>query len=1044
MSYTGEPLMKPEGISQTVLAITRAKGKMYEYFVQENYHIEIPSDPARLFYLSIGILGDLAAAYSRREELSESLQHNIIFSSYFFDAYIQSRLDNSIDPYIKLLGATSYYLSGLPGSSSVLANQLDCLEVNFDCDGLENLLTWLLQNNFEDDLVVESERLGSFIKNICENMSHYASTGEGDEKLFDECSKLRKTIYLNGSPRQLLLVDAIYSIVRKKHENSTWYSLPKYTNLQKDQWSVVLKKRGFIKELWPAQHLIGKADIYRGKSAVIQMPTSAGKTKSIELIIRSAFISERTKTAVIVAPFRALCHEIKNSLLTAFKDEPIVIDELTDVFQIDFDVEELLEDKRVIVVTPEKLLYVLRHNPEICQEIGLLILDEGHQFDSGKRGVTYELLLTTLRRLLPENTQKVIISAVIGNAETISDWFNGEINIVNGLDLIPTLRSTGFASWTDLTSLGQIRYVSNTNIEEEDFYVPRVIETKQLEKVGNERKTRYFPAINDSKSIALYLGLKLVPNGGVAIFCGTKQSVTSVLRTVIDIYEHGFTINTPINHSEIDEVKKLANLYKLNIGVDSVSTKCANLGVFSHDGNTPHGIRLATEHAMHNRQVCFVVCTSTLSQGVNLPIKYLIVDGLYQGTERIKTKDFHNLIGRAGRAGIYNEGGILFADASIYDRRRVLKDGWKWNIVKDMIDPSIVEPCMSNILSVFDPIKSDDNKIIINIDPLELIKICTEKPNNIDDLINKILEIPGKKFSKGNVVKQLESKMNTVAAIESFLMTNWDGDIFGDNSISIDNLAEGTLAYYLADTSQKLQLKELFRLLSSNIAINVDNADTRKIYGKTLFGLWEAKEIESWVNDNIQSTNYEINNFIEMLWPLLFKYTKNNSVRKCSDEEAMKELLLGWINGNSFFELYKKLSKTRAYIVWGSKQHSYDINQVVDICENGFAYDGVLLLGAIIEFIENPETNLGVDHQYMNFLKKIQKQMKYGLLTTESIILYEMGFSDRVISQQMSSILGSYNSVFDAQLLISISGNEVKELIDSFPSYYRVILSRYL
>ena len=60
--------------------------------------------------------------------------------------------------------------------------------------------------------------------------------------------------------------------------------------------------------------------------------------------------------------------------------------------------------------------------------------------------------------------------------------------------------------------------------------------------------------------------------------------------------------------------------------------------------------------------VRFVVCTSTLAQGVNLPIRYLIVTSVYQGKEQIKVRDFHNLIGRAGRAGMHTEGSILFAD----------------------------------------------------------------------------------------------------------------------------------------------------------------------------------------------------------------------------------------------------------------------------------------------------------------------------------------------------------------------------------------------
>src|ERR1700731_3664024 len=104
------------------------------------------------------------------------------------------------------------------------------------------------------------------------------------------------------------------------------------------------------------------------------MPTSAGKTRSVDLILRGAFYSNRTSLAMVVAPFRALCEEIRQSLFAAFSGEGINVDELSDVQQDDFDLEAFL--------------YLLRHSPEVTDTLGLLIFDEGHQFDSGSRGVT--------------------------------------------------------------------------------------------------------------------------------------------------------------------------------------------------------------------------------------------------------------------------------------------------------------------------------------------------------------------------------------------------------------------------------------------------------------------------------------------------------------------------------------------------------------------------------------------------------------------------------------------------------------------------------
>ncbi|MBI4304297.1 MAG: hypothetical protein HY665_08190 [Chloroflexi bacterium] len=160
----------------------------------------------------------------------------------------------------------------------------------------------------------------------------------------------------------------------------------------------------------------------------------------------------------------------------------------------------------------------------------------------------------------------------------------------------------------------------------------------------------------------MFLGLKLAPKGAVAIFCGRKTSAESLCDKVVDAYYRGLKITPPVEFSNPDKARRLVYLYTRNLGADSAATLCAGLGIFSHHGNTPHGIRLAVEHAMKHKHARFVICTSTLAQGVNLPIRYLIVTSVYQGSEPISVRDFHNLIGRAGRADEHTEGSILFAD----------------------------------------------------------------------------------------------------------------------------------------------------------------------------------------------------------------------------------------------------------------------------------------------------------------------------------------------------------------------------------------------
>ena len=137
------------------------------------------------------------------------------------------------------------------------------------------------------------------------------------------------------------------------------------------------------------------------------------------------------------------------------------------------------------------------------------------------------------------------------------------------------------------------------------------------------------------------------------MFCGTKATACGLAEIIADIFDRGVTLPSPATVSDAAEIKALGDLIAAHFGESEASTLAARQGVFSHHSNTPQGIRLAVEYAMKEGLAKFVVCTSTLAQGVNLPIRYLIVSGTMQGSENIKARDFHNLIGRAGRAGMH-------------------------------------------------------------------------------------------------------------------------------------------------------------------------------------------------------------------------------------------------------------------------------------------------------------------------------------------------------------------------------------------------------
>ena len=302
--------MKPERESKRVLSLTQAKAKMIEYHVpNELQNVNFDKNPSKLFTLTIGLLGDYVYKFNQPNTTNDELieiENNLKFSARFFDSYVQSGLDNTTDIYLILIGSATYYLCDLPGHSLVMINKIKERLLNLDAQGLENLLFWLLK---PDSLIEYTEKDNAYIRIIVESFYMFTQNGEDENGILNILNAFREVFYSNGTtPRCLLFADIISAIIKKKITKSCWKTLPIYSKLDVSYWRSTIQKIGFIKELWPSQHLIGEKGVFSGKSAVIQMPTSAGKTKANEIIIRSAFLSERTSMAVIIAPFRALCH----------------------------------------------------------------------------------------------------------------------------------------------------------------------------------------------------------------------------------------------------------------------------------------------------------------------------------------------------------------------------------------------------------------------------------------------------------------------------------------------------------------------------------------------------------------------------------------------------------------------------------------------------------------------------------------------------------------------------------------------------------------
>ena len=701
--------------SKYYLKKIRAKAKMYEYKVPESIHIEVEKQVKDLILLCIGIVGDVASEIiditDPPIELSDERKDELYFAARYFDSYFQSKLGKKMNPYYVLMGAVTYYFCDMNGSSKVMMGNLSELnDFQFSAGGLENIVIWLLDNNYKFDINTVDKK---YI-NIVENIIEYHDIFFDCEDLVEiDFNSIKSYLYQVGSDREILFTEIILAILKKKTYNSCIKLMPLYSGINLTAWIETFKNNMMIREMWASQILLGKDGIFKGKSGVIQMPTSSGKTTSVALTVQAAFLAQRTSVVIIVVPFRALCKEIVFDMESFFSfDESISVTEFSDIPE-DSEFNVSITDsisKKIFVMTPEKLAYILKQNKGIVEKINLIVFDEAHLFDDESRGTDYELLLTTINRYLKEDAQKILVSAVISNVEQLNSWINKDGVVIKNNTIKTSERTVAFNVFYNNTH-SNLYFVDPSRHLEEEFFVPRVVQPQKLAKIEHERKQRYFPDLkNSTQDVGIYYAIKLVGNGSIAIFCSKKDTVNHILKRFIELKDRGILLDEFNSLSDTTECSKISNLIKEHLGEESPLYLGILNGIIGHHSGVPNGIRVAEEYALKNLLIRCIVCTSTLAQGVNLPIKYLIISNIYQSKQIIKTRDFHNLIGRTARAGKETEGTIILTE-EVYKSH---KNNYKLNNYKRVLEPDNSEECSSNLLKLVRESEKEWNRVLPN------------------------------------------------------------------------------------------------------------------------------------------------------------------------------------------------------------------------------------------------------------------------------------------------------------------------------------------
>jgi hypothetical protein len=555
-----------------------------------------------------------------------------------------------------------------------LALSLGCLLLGGDYGEVARLSESVLKSRrpiaagtHTDDLretVFEAEIL---VCEGCVSLVRYLQTGvaahlETAKRKFDSGA---------GSPPSLGDLDSRWIAAHLRHVSddfgsaSVWSVLPPDLPLGVARAFVFGKPK--VTMFWPPQLLAlrGATNAITDSSvrrALMALPTSAGKSL-LGQAVAAVHLARGESGVCYVAPTRSLCREVR----TTFESRLRFIGSANG------------ERPRFDVMTPERLQASLRTDAcEVLGQYGLFIFDEIQSIGDGSRGWILETCLSLLHTATEASGHRVItISPTAGNLAHFAAWTGADAvgQIVLSSDWRAPRRLNAVYSpeprWDEAKEAprrsvpwptrqtvplyGQIHLMLRGARASKSLHFVDAVGELEL-KVSADGRQRKKESSTPQYEMNLPMITHLGKAGSVLILAGTRASCVRYARLLAEQVGEDHRVPLELIASVAG---KLGNEHPLVATLPS--------GVAFHHGALPWDVQESVEAAVRDGQVNYLVATTTLTEGVNLPVRSVFIaeTGFHDGAtyQRVLTGTrLLNAVGRAGRALAETEGWAVLAD----------------------------------------------------------------------------------------------------------------------------------------------------------------------------------------------------------------------------------------------------------------------------------------------------------------------------------------------------------------------------------------------
>jgi len=398
-----------------------------------------------------------------------------------------------------------------------------------------------------------------------------------------------------------------------------------------------------------------------GSSVLVAAPTGAGKTIVAEFAVYLAMQDPKAKV-FYTAPMKALSNQKYQEFLAEYGADDVGL--LTGDTNIN-------SQARIVVMTTEVLRNMLYADSELLTDLSYVVMDEVHYLADRFRGAVWEEVIIHL----PLRVRLVSLSATVSNAEEFGDWLQavrGDTAVIVSeerpvpleqhvlvrsklLDLFDatgiTERGSGAGSSTPRVNPELVRLAGSGG---------RAMSGRRQSELGRRhaRQTRENGRMDRARLVELLGSQNLLP----AVFfifsrVGCDAAVQQVLRA-------GVRLTNAAERDEIREIveERCRTLRDEDLAVLDYWEWLSGLerGVAAHHAGMLPAFKEVVEELFQRKLVKAVFATETLSLGMNMPARTVVLEKLekFNGEARVPITpgEYTQLTGRAGRRGIDVEG----------------------------------------------------------------------------------------------------------------------------------------------------------------------------------------------------------------------------------------------------------------------------------------------------------------------------------------------------------------------------------------------------